>query len=225
MNKEDHFIDTDKLGDVLLEFSKKISRFSQNIPDTLFGSLTEFLKNIPDDVKNTQLFANVQKLSNYDLNYEDVWWLVDSYGLIDKEDAEEELMEYYEQENKLHCYIKSIISNPSISEREKLVILLSHIEPLIYNTLNYTKQPYSKVKQIVKRMSIDENEGITYVVFANTDAYTKEIDKRIPFRNNILHNGIVEYGTDDIHSAYELLVEFISMLVFIKKQLINEKTK
>lgn len=119
-----------------------------------------------------------------------------------------------------------------------LVILLSHIEPLIYNTLNYTKQPYSKVKQIVKRMSIDENEGmssesvgklyvmgITYVVFANTDAYTKEIDKRIPFRNNILHNGIVEYGTDDIHSAYELLVEFISMLVFIKKQLINEKTK
>ena len=50
MNKEDHFIDTDKLGDVLLEFSKKISRFSQNIPDTLFGSLTEFLKNIPDDV-------------------------------------------------------------------------------------------------------------------------------------------------------------------------------
>ena len=186
MNKEDHFIDTDKLGDVLLEFSKKISRFSQNIPDTLFGSLTEFLKNIPDDVKNTQLFANVQKLSNYDLNYEDVWWLVDSYGLIDKEDAEEELMEYYEQENKLHCYIKSIISNPSISEREKLVILLSHIEPLIYNTLNYTKQPYSKVKQIVKRMSIDENEGmssesvgklyvmgITYVVFANTDAYTK----------------------------------------------------
>ena len=200
--------------------------------------MTEFLKNIPDDVKNTQLFANVQKLSNYDLNYEDVWWLVDSYGLIDKEDAEEELMEYYEQENKLHSYKKSIISNPSISEREKLVILLSHIEPLIYNTLNYTKQPYSKVKQIVKRMSIDENEGmssesvgklyvmgITYVVFANTDAYTKEIDKRIPFRNNILHNGIVEYGTDDIHSAYELLVEFISMLVFIKKQLINEKTK
>ena len=236
MNKEDHFIDTDKLGDVLLEFSKKISRFSQNIPDTLFGSLTEFLKNIPDDVKNTQLFANVQKLSNYDLNYEDVWWLVDSYGLIDKEDAEEELMEYYEQENKLHCYIKSIISNPSISEREKLVILLSHIEPLIYNTLNYTKQPYSKVKQIVKRMSIDENEGmssesvgklyvmgITYVVFANTDAYTKEIDKSIPFRNNILHNGIVEYGTDDIHSAYELLVEFISMLVFIKNSLLMKK--
>lgn len=127
----------------------------------------------------------------------------------------------------------------TVEDREKvLVILLSHIEPLIYNTLNYTKQPYSKVKQIVKRMSIDENEGmssesvgklyvmgITYVVFANTDAYTKEIDKRIPFRNNILHNGIVEYGTDDIHSAYELLVEFISMLVFIKKQLINEKTK
>lgn len=67
--------------------------------------MTEFLKNIPDDVKNTQLFANVQKLSNYDLNYEDVWWLVDSYGLIDKEDAEEELMEYYEQENKPELFM------------------------------------------------------------------------------------------------------------------------
>ena len=38
MNKEDHFIDTDKLGDVLLEFSKKISRFSQNIPCLLYTS-------------------------------------------------------------------------------------------------------------------------------------------------------------------------------------------
>ena len=27
MNKEDHFIDTDKLGDVLLEFSKKNKSF------------------------------------------------------------------------------------------------------------------------------------------------------------------------------------------------------
>ena len=53
----------------------------------------------------------------------------------------------------------------------------------------------------------------------------RKLIKEFPFRNNILHNGIVEYGTDDIHSAYELLVEFISMLVFIKKQLINEKTK
>ena len=59
MNKEDHFIDTDKLGDVLLEFSKKISRFSQNIPDTLFGSLTEFLKNMMLRIRNfLQTFKN-----------------------------------------------------------------------------------------------------------------------------------------------------------------------
>ena len=40
MNKEDHFIDTDKLGDVLLEFSKKISRFSQNKFDRIFKKYT-----------------------------------------------------------------------------------------------------------------------------------------------------------------------------------------
>ena len=160
-------------------------------------------------------------------------------SLFTVEDREKVLKEYLELlENDYDYILIDCMPSLGMMTINALVILLSHIEPLIYNTLNYTKQPYSKVKQIVKRMSIDENEGmssesvgklyvmgITYVVFANTDAYTKEIDKRIPFRNNILHNGIVEYGTDDIHSAYELLVEFISMLVFIKKQLINEKTK
>lgn len=29
--------------------------------------------------------------------------------------------------------------------------------------------------------------GIVYIVFSNADNYQDEIDRRIPFRNNILH--------------------------------------
>ena len=52
-----------------------------------------------------------------------------------------------------------------------------------------------------------------YIIFANTDAYTDEIDKRIPFRNNILHNGIVMYSDEDIDVAYELLLGLIEILI------------
>lgn len=61
--------------------------------------------------------------------------------------------------------------------------------------------------------------AVTYIVFANTDFYTDEIDKRIPFRNNILHNGIVMYSDEDIDVAYELLVDLIEILIFVKEQL------
>ena len=44
MNKEDHFIDTDKLGDVLLEFSKKISRYNRlNIHGAGSGNRTHVI--------------------------------------------------------------------------------------------------------------------------------------------------------------------------------------
>lgn len=54
MNKEDHFIDTDKLGDVLLEFSKNKS-FLTKYTRYFIWKFDRIFKNIPDDVKNTQL--------------------------------------------------------------------------------------------------------------------------------------------------------------------------
>lgn len=58
-----------------------------------------------------------------------------------------------------------------------------------------------------------------YIVFANTDSYTEEIDKRILFRNNILHNGIITYADEDIDVAYELLVDLIEILIRTKEQM------
>ena len=89
-----------------------------------------------------------------------------------------------------------------------------------------------KLKFAVNKVSVDDNGGmsaeslgkiyvlaVTYIIFANTDAYTDEIDKRIPFRNNILHNGVVMYSDEDIDVAYELLLGLIEILITVEEQL------
>lgn len=138
------------------------------------------------------------------------------------------------EQNKsdLHQYIAKIILSASMVKREKLIILLAHIEPLIYKTLEISKTKNMKVKTAVNKVSVDDNGGmsaeslgkiyvlaVTYIIFANTDSYTDEIDKRIPFRNNILHNGIVTYADEDIDVAYELLVDLIEILIRVEEQM------
>ena len=54
--------------------------------------------------------------------------------------------------------------------------------------------------------------AITNVVFANTDDFTN-IDKRLPFRNNILHRGIVDYSDEEVHIAYETSLIFVAHII------------
>jgi hypothetical protein len=110
------------------------------------------------------------------------------------------------------------------------------MEPLIYETLEVAKGVQSKLKNDVEKVSVKENEGVsteslgrifvlavTYIVFANTDSFSEEIDKRIPFRNNILHNGTIMYNDEDIDVAYKLLVDFIEMLICVKDRIHQEE--
>ena len=89
-----------------------------------------------------------------------------------------------------------------------------------------------KLKPTVTKITIKENDGmsveslgkiyilaVTYIVFANTDSYTEEIDRRMPFRNNILHNGILAYSDENINVAYELLIDLIGILIYLKEQI------
>ena len=94
---------------------------------------------------------------------------------------------------------------------------------------------YGKLKDEVKKVSIKENkelsaeglgklyvQAVTYIVFATTDSYTEEIDKRMPFRNHILHNGIVMYSDDEIDTLYELLIGLIGILMQVKIRFFEE---
>ena len=192
----------------------------------------EFLQNIPDDIKDTRFFRKVQELKNINLRYEDVVWLVEDFGLIYTEENWQGMLKSEQNKSDLHQYIARTILSTSMGKREKLIILLAHIEPLIYKTLEISKTKNMKLKPVVKKVSVEDNGSmsaeslgkiyvlaVTYIIFANTDAYTDEIDKRIPFRNNILHNGVVMYSDEDIDVAYELLLGLIEILITVEEQL------
>lgn len=214
----------------LNELSEKIEKITEkiNVSASLeaLSAFAELLKNIPDDIKDTQFFENVQKLQKINLHYEDVIWVTEEFGVNYSKDNWEKLSDGYSTKSPLQQYIARIIVDQTLANREKLIVLLAHMEPLIYETLEMTKTKNSKIKTDVCEVSVKQNSGMTsesfekvfvlavvYIVFANTNSYTEIIDTRLPFRNNILHNGIVMYGNDDIDLAYELLVDLIEILM------------
>lgn len=227
---------TENLSRVLLKASKDMAKIVEGINVTAslkaLETFAEFLQNIPDDIKDTIFFGKVQDLKNINLRYEDVVWLVEDFGLIYTEENWQGMLKSEHNKSDLHQYIAKMILSTSMEKREKLIILLAHIEPLIYKTLEISKTRNMKLKFAVNKVSVDDNGGmfaesigkiyvlaVMYIIFANTDAYTDEIDKRIPFRNNILHNGIVMYSDEDIDVAYELLLGLIEILITVEEQL------
>lgn len=221
---------------VVLKASEGMAKIVEGInvtaPLETLKAFAKFLQNIPDDIKDTILFGKVQDLKNINLRYEDVIWIVEDFGLIYTEENWQGMLKSEQNKSDLHQYIARTILSTSMEKREKLIILLAHIEPLIYKTLEISKTRNMKVKLAVNRVSVDNNGGmsaesigkiyvlaVTYIIFANTDAYTDEIDKRIPFRNNILHNGIVMYSDEDIDVAYELLLGLIEILITVEEQM------
>jgi len=198
-------------------------------------AFVEFLQNIPDDIKDTQFFRKVQELNKKDLHYEDVVWIIEDFGLGYTEDSWKKLLEVADGKSDLYRYIAQIVLSTSMEKREKITVLLAHMESLIFDTLEVSKTPKARLKPVVQKVSIDENQGmsaeslgkiyvlaVTYIVFAATDYYTEEIDKRIPFRNNILHNGIVMYSDEEVDIAYELLVDLIEILMIAKEHMYAE---
>lgn len=235
-------MDNDNYNNIFENLGKFVIKVSEGMVKIVEGinlmasseamkAFIEFIINIPDDIKDTQFFAEVQKLQKINLHYEDVIWLVDDFGLNYTDEIWRKLSEDENDKSELCRYIAKIIVASSMEKREKLIVLLAHMEPLIYESLEMSKIPNERLKPAVKKVSIEENVGMSaenlgkifvlavmHIVFANTDSYTEEIDKRIPFRNNILHNGIIMYADEDIDFAYELLVDLIEILIRVKEQ-------
>ena len=194
---------TENLSRVLLKASKDMAKIVEGINVTAslkaLETFAEYLQNIPDDIKDTIFFGKVQDLKNINLRYEDVVWIVEDFGLIYTEEKWQGMLKSEHNKSDLHQYIAKTILSTSMEKREKLIILLAHIEPLIYKTLEISKTRNMKLKFAVNKVSVDDNGGmsaeslgkiyvlaVTYIIFANTDAYTDEIDKRIPF--TVKHN-------------------------------------
>lgn len=200
-----------------------------------FQRLVELFNNIPDDVQKTAFFQKCQRLSKNNLTYEEVEWLFDELEIASMEEANVVIQKYVDKDNVIHSYIIDIMENNFLKNREKLIIILCHFERLIYSTLRREKKRKEGAKAMLNSELIANNHGmdsenlyrtvllaITNVVLANTDNFAN-IDRRLPFRNNILHRGLVDYSDAEVDAAYETLLIFVAHIMEMKESLSEER--
>lgn len=219
------------MENALLELAERIKLVTEPITKSIeesfklgeFDALLDLFKSLPDDIQNTELFYRISELKKAEITYDDIIWLQNNIGYT----AYAECIRVLHRKNnksELDKYVLSIIDSEIIPQREKVIILLAHFERLVYQILSYERQAWDKLKdkvtdnvESVHEMVNDSFSklfvaGIVYIVFSNTDNYKNSIDKRIPFRNYILHKGIIDYSDEEINTVYETLVYFISEL-------------
>lgn len=148
----------ENIGGFVLKVSEGMAKVVKGINVALesdtWKAFIEFIRNIPDDVKDTKLFKEVQQLQKINLHYEDVIWLVKNFGLENIEENWRKPLESNNIKSDLYQYIRKIILSDSMEKREKLIVLLAHMELLFYDTLSISKNVNSKLKDDIKEISI-----------------------------------------------------------------------
>jgi len=194
--------------------------------DVLQG-LADILTSIPSDIQKTQLYADALGLKRKDLHYEDIAEWVESFHLYSAKDVKETLSGLIFPQDSIEEYVQRIICKSHIPKREKIPVLLAHIEPLFYLAIGKTKMPHKSIKVVARDTAAEQHDmniesfnivitlALANAVFSNTDDYSDPIDHTMPFRNNILHNGLMEYSNRDIQKVYDVLTSIIAVLIMI----------
>ena len=219
---------SEEVKNQLLEMARAVDSMTEVYTNSMmkfiesdgFKNLIEVFKNLPKDAHDTELFQRTKELEKKEISYEDVCWLrevVGSQPVVDNYKTKE-------YQSTTAEYVSKIINSKEIGKREKIVVLLSNAESLIYEKMNHTRVPYDSVKKVAGNHVDEKHEmnkesldtiivtAICFVVFSNTDNYSF-IDKRIPFRNNILHKGTVTYSDEEISEAYDILKDYMLFLI------------
>lgn len=211
---------SEKIGNMVLSVNEAMTRFAAS--DT-FANLVKFFQSIPTDIQETELFQRISGFEKAEITYADVEWLQESIGYMTYDMAVDAVRKKTES-TPLDAYVLSIVESSQLSHREKTIVLLAHFEELVYQTMAHERQAKDKIKRVALQsaqgthdMDTDSYKkvliaGIVFTIFSNTDSYANPIDKRIPFRNNILHRGMMDYSDEEAKSVYELLVYFIAEL-------------
>lgn len=199
-----------------------------------------FIKSLPKNCKETELYKNVEKLKNLKpIRLEDIEWLErECCGNNTTNELQDQI---YLEKNKNECdlynYMNYIVNELQISDREKTVLLLAHFEMLLFYAFDIHKNKGSKIINEAKNKIAEAKEitinniglllaiAITIVVFASTENFgdNNSIDQRLPFRHHILHNGIIGYNPNHIETLYKILLSFILKIMQIKNKF--DKTK
>lgn len=192
----------------------------------------EIFKSCPSNVIETEFYKNVERLKYEEISYEKIYFLLELSGYI----GEYKDFILNSQSDIVHLsYIKKIIRNKNIAKREKIIIILPHIETMALEAMNININGKYKIKEEINKKieSIDSYSaydlgcvfllGIVYSVFASTDFFKNPCDRRLPFRNYILHKGTIEeYSRKEINYTYKVLLIFICVIVRIYEQSKNK---
>ncbi len=127
-------ITTENINSAVIQLSESVSKIVEEInvlaSSEMLLTFAEFLRNIPKDIKDTEFYGKIEKLGRKNLYYEDVVWLVENFGLNYTEATWQKLSECEDAKSDLYRYIGKIVLSTSMEKREKLVVLLAHMEPL-----------------------------------------------------------------------------------------------
>lgn len=208
--------------------AEKMGEYYRNIISSdVLQQLADMLSSIPSDIQKTQLYVDALGLKRTDLHYEDVAEWIDIFHMYSSKDVKDALMDLQFPDNSVEEYVQKIICKSRIPKREKIPILLAHIEPLFYLAIGKVKKPRDSVKVVARNTAAEQHDmniesfnivitlALANIVFSNTDDYKEPIDHSMPFRNNILHNGLMEYSNRDIQRVYDVLTVIIAVLIMI----------
>ena len=214
---------SEKIGKMMLSVNEAMTRFAAS---DAFAKIVNFFQSLPNDIQETELFQHISSFMCKEISYDDIEWLQERFGYMTYEKAVD-IIKKNPKPTPLDVYIFSVIDSANMGSREKIIVLLAHFEELIYQTMSYERKTKDRIKPVASQSAKNTHEmdvdsykkiltaGIVFVIFSDTDKYTNAIDKRIPFRNNILHRGMLNYPDEEAKHAYELLICFIAQLVIM----------
>ena len=158
-----------------------------------------------------------------DIQYNDIKWILNYFC---EEEIVDKIMTSCKKINvPVFDYVGNVIQCEKYEKRDKIVLILAHMEACIFHCLKIVRNNSGIVKNINNVVLKNDDMkitnanyariflmGIVKVLYANTDNFKFKIDKRIPFRNHILHQGIVKYTDEEIETMYFVLITFFAKI-------------
>ncbi len=134
-------------------------------------------------------------------------------------------------------YIFNIVENVGVGAREKIPVILSHMESFIIESCSIQKSgdrlTYKNAESDLQMELVDnaaiKMKRLTYCyrvqmlwIYKALFLSVFDIKKHkvpFPFRDYILHNGTLDYSDDDIEEMYKILVQVVEVISLIGPRL------
>ncbi len=211
----------DNLSEILNTIAEAIKLVAQpKIDASVFEPLIKYFQSLPKNITDSEEFKKADDI-DASTRYEDTQWITsDNISYVNAECPEFYIQECFDTSTVVSKYIQNIVMNNSICERESIVVILSVFESYLHSKTEFNH--CEGIKKEFRRAVTNDGKysgetfalAVTYaivkIIYANTSG--NQFDKRLPHRNDILHNGTLSYSDDEIKTAYKTLLSYICII-------------